>query len=109
MHILDSTPSREELNKILNDLAGTGADIIKIVTRARQPEDNLRVMDLIPHATEMGLKIIALCMGEKGRISRVASLLFGGYLTFASLDQGEESADGQIPVKEMRKMLEKFL
>jgi 3-dehydroquinate dehydratase/shikimate dehydrogenase len=56
----------------------------------------------------MDLKIIALCMGKKGRISRVASLLFGGYLTFASLDQGEESADGQMPVKEMREMLERF-
>ena len=109
VHVLDSTPSREELDKILNNLAGTGADIVKIVTRAQQPEDNLRVMDLIPLATEMDLKIIALCMGEVGRISRVASLLFGGYLTFASLDQGEESADGQMPVKEMRKILERFL
>jgi 3-dehydroquinate dehydratase type I len=108
VHLLDSTPSREELDRILNDLAGTGADIVKIVTRAQQPEDNLRVLDLIPRATEMGLKIIAFCMGEEGRISRVASLLFGGYLTFASLDQGEESADGQIPVREMREMLERF-
>ena len=107
-HILDSTPSSEELDNILKALARTGADIVKIVTRAQQPEDNLRVMDLIPRATEMDLKIIALCMGKKGRISRVASLLFGGYLTFASLDQGEESADGQMPVKEMREMLERF-
>ncbi len=108
VHVLDNTPSREELDRILNGLAKTGADIVKIVTRARQPEDNLRVMDLIPRATEMNLKIIALCMGEKGRISRVATLLFGGYLTFASLDQGDESADGQIPVEEMRGILERF-
>ena len=79
VHVLDNTPSKEELDSMFNDLAGTGADIIKIVTRAQQPEDNLRVMDLIPRATEMGLKVIALCMGEEGRISRVASLLFGGY------------------------------
>jgi 3-dehydroquinate dehydratase type I len=108
VHIIDNTPSREELDSILSGLAGTGADIVKVVTRAQQREDNLRVMDLIPRATEMGLKIIAFCMGEKGRISRVASLLFGGYLTFASLDRGEESADGQIPVKEMRELLSTF-
>jgi 3-dehydroquinate dehydratase type I len=108
VHVLDSTPSREELDRILYGLAGTGADIVKIVTRAQQPEDNLRVLNLIPRATEMGLKIIALCMGEEGRISRVASLLFGGYLTFASLDQGDESADGQIPVKKMREILAAF-
>jgi 3-dehydroquinate dehydratase type I len=108
MHILDNTPPREELGMILNNLAETGADIIKIVTRAQQHEDNLRVLDLIPLATGMGLKIIALCMGKEGRISRIASLLFGGYLTFASLDQGEESANGQIPVKEMREVLAIF-
>ncbi len=108
VHVLDSTPSTEELKRMLNGLAETGADIVKIVTLAQQLEDNLRVMDLIPIATEMGLKIIALCMGEKGRISRVASLLFGGYLTFASLGKGQESADGQIPVKEMRGILAAF-
>ena len=108
VHVIDSTPSKEELDRIFNDLVGTGADIIKIVTRAKKSEDNLRVMDLIPRAKEMGLKIIALCMGEEGRISRIASLLFGGYLTFASLDQGNESADGQISVKEMKNILATF-
>jgi 3-dehydroquinate dehydratase/shikimate dehydrogenase len=41
-----------------------------------------------------------------GRISRIASPLFGGYLTFASLEEGEESADGQIPVTEMKRILD---
>ena len=108
VHILDSTPPQEELEEIFKSLTRTEADIVKIVTRAQRPVDNLRVMDLIPRAIGMDLKIIALCMGEKGRISRIASLLLGGYLTFASLDQGEESADGQIPVKEMREMLERL-
>ena len=108
VHILDTTPPQEELEEIFKSLTRTEADIVKIITRAQRPVDNLRVMDLIPRATGMDLEIIALCMGEKGRISRIASLLLGGYLTFASLDQGEESADGQIPVKEMREMLERL-
>ena len=108
VHILDNTPPQEELEEIFKNLTRTEADIVKIVTRAQRPVDNLRVMDLIPRAMGMNLKIIALCMGEKGRVSRIASLLFGGYLTFASLDQGEESADGQIPVKEMREMMERL-
>jgi 3-dehydroquinate dehydratase type I len=108
VHILDSTPPEEELEEILKSLTRTQADIVKIITQAQQPVDNLRVMNLIPRATGMGLKIIALCMGEKGRISRIASPLLGGYLTFASLEQGEESADGQIPVKEMREMMERL-
>ncbi|MEE9609610.1 MAG: type I 3-dehydroquinate dehydratase [Desulfatiglandales bacterium] len=105
-HLLNGTPAREALEDIFRRLAATGADIVKIVTRARAPEDNLRVMDLIPVAQKMGVRIIALCMGPMGRISRIASPLFGGYLTFACLEEGEESADGQIPVMEMKKMLD---
>ncbi|UCF56687.1 MAG: type I 3-dehydroquinate dehydratase [Deltaproteobacteria bacterium] len=108
VHLLNGTPSKEKLEEIFRNLATTGADIMKIVTRAQLPEDNLRVLGLIPQAQKMDVEIIAFCMGPIGRISRIASLLFGGYLTFASLEEGEESADGQIPVAEMRKILEKF-
>ena len=109
VHLLDRTPSKEELDEIFGSLAATGADIVKIVTRAQSPEDNLRVLGLIPQARKMDVKIIAFCMGPMGRISRIASLLFGGYLTFASLEEGEESAEGQIPVTEMKRILEKLL
>jgi 3-dehydroquinate dehydratase type I len=105
VHLLDGTPSRKELEGIFRALAATGADVVKIVTRARAPEDNLRVLGLIPIARDLSVNIIALCMGPMGRISRIASPLLGGYLTFASLEQGQESADGQIPVIEMGDIL----
>jgi len=104
-HLLDGTPSRKKLEDIFRTLAATGADIVKIVTRARAPEDNLHVLDLIPIAQKVGVKIIAFCMGPMGRISRIASPLFGGYLTFASLEEGQESADGQIPIIQMKDIL----
>ena len=91
---------------IFRKLAATGAHIVKIVTRARATEDNLRVMHLIPIAQKLGVRVITFCMGPMGRISRIASPLFGGYLTFASLEEGEESADGQIPVTEMKRILD---
>jgi len=104
-HLLDGTPSRKKLEDIFRTLAATGADIVKIVTRARAPEDNLHVLDLIPIAQKVGVKIIAFCMGSMGRISRIVSPLLGGYLTFASLEEGQESADGQIPVIQMKDIL----
>ena len=105
-HISDRTPSREELHEIFEELTASGADIIKIVTHANTMTDNLRVLNLIPKAHERGIKIIAFCMGPFGRISRIFSHLMGGYMTFAALEGGEESADGQIPVMEMKKILE---
>jgi 3-dehydroquinate dehydratase-1 len=105
IHLLDGTPSSRKLEYIFKTLAATGADIVKIVTWAGSPEDNLRVLALIPMAHKLGIKIIALCMGPMGRLSRIASPLLGAYLTFASLEQGPESDDGQIPIMRMRDML----
>ena len=104
-HLVNGTPSQEKLEDIFMEMAATGADVVKIVTQAKEPEDNLRVLELIPLAGNLHIKIIAFCMGPLGRISRVACHLLGGYLTFASLETGQESAPGQIPVKEMRKIL----
>ena len=105
-HYLYETPIEENLRGLLRNMTATGADIVKIVTQATTPEDNLRVLGLISMAKNLGVKIIAFCMGPHGRISRVACTLMGGYLTFASLDTGQESASGQIPATEMRKILE---
>ncbi len=105
-HRKNGTPSRPDLEKILIDSAATGADFVKIVTRAETWADNLRVLELIPKAQDRGIKITAFCMGPMGRISRIFSNLMGSHLTFTSLEVGQESASGQIPVMEMKKILE---
>jgi len=105
-HINDGTPSRLDLEKIFKDCADTHSDIVKIVTRAETWADNLRVLELIPKAHDLGIRIIAFCMGPMGRISRIVSHLMGGYLTFASLEEGEESADGQIPIRQMKQIID---
>jgi len=104
VHINDGTPSRQDLEKIFRDCADTHGDVVKIVTRAKTWGDNLRVLELIPRAHDQRIEIIAFCMGPLGRISRVISHLMGAYLTFASLESGEESAEGQIPIGQMREI-----
>ena len=105
-HILHGTPSGRELEEIFKNMAATGADIIKIISFATSPEDNLRILGLLPLAGDYGREIIAFCMGPLGRISRVVTVQMGGYLTFASLEEGQESASGQIPIKKMKAVLE---
>ncbi len=41
-------------------------------------------------------------MGEHGKVSRLLSPLFGAFFTFASLEQGNETAAGQMSINEMR-------
>lgn len=104
-HNQTGTPGEGVLRKTVGVCRSLGADIVKVVTTARTPEDNLKVLRLIPYARRKGLEIIAFCMGDKGRISRVASPILGSFLSFASLERGEESAPGQMTVDEMRLVL----
>ena len=106
LHLISGTPSRERLDILFKKMVATGADIVKMVTWATSWEDNFRVLQLIPKAQAMGIEIIAFCMGPLGRISRIACPLMGGYMTFASSKEGDESASGQIPAPDIKQILE---
>ena len=103
-HNLERTPSLKDLRKKIDEGQKAGADIIKIVPQARQMEDNLKVLSLIPYAQKKGLQIIAFCMGELGKISRIMAPLLGSYLSYASLTKGEESAPGQMTIGELKQI-----
>lgn len=107
-HFLEGTPSSKKLNRVFQESVSVGGDVVKIISMAREWEDILRVLELIPTARKQGVQIIAFCMGNLGRISRVLSHLMGGYLTFTSLETGQESAPGQIPIKEMKALIKTF-
>ncbi len=105
-HIRNGTPPFPELESLLRKAAATGADVVKIVTMARHMEDNLEVLRLIPVARAMGQKIIAFCMGPLGKLSRIACPLLGGFLTFASLEESDASAPGQMTCVQTKTVLE---
>jgi 3-dehydroquinate dehydratase type I len=104
-HDMMRTPTRRTLERRLNACRSLGADIVKIVTLAKTAEDNLRVLEIIPRARRMGQDIVAFCMGEKGRLSRVAAPLLGSCIHYASLEEGAESAPGQLTADRMKKIL----
>jgi 3-dehydroquinate dehydratase type I len=95
----DSSPYR--LADTMVAMQELGADIIKIVVQAHKPADALALLALIPAARERGQEIIAFSMGPAGKYSRVVAPLLGGYLTFAVLEAGQESAPGQLTVNEL--------
>jgi 3-dehydroquinate dehydratase type I len=104
-HDFNKTPPERELKKRFYECRGAGADIVKIVTYANSVEDNLRVLNLIPYAIGNNKAIIAFCMGNSGRISRAVAPILGSYISFASLERGDESAPGQITASEMKEIL----
>ncbi|HJX13800.1 MAG TPA: type I 3-dehydroquinate dehydratase [Dehalococcoidales bacterium] len=101
-HDLEVTPALEKMYNIVKDQLAAGADICKVVTTARSFADNLAVLRLI--TAFPGQRVVAFAMGSGGYASRVLCPLVGGYLTYASVTAGRESAAGQITAADLRKI-----
>jgi 3-dehydroquinate dehydratase type I len=107
-HDFQRTPSLKELRRVCGRMICLGADVIKIVPFARSWEDNLSILSLLPFAKEKKQKVIAFCMGEKGKISRIISPFLGAAWTYASLNKSTASAPGQLTVRELKDIWEKM-
>lgn len=105
-HDFTSTPSMQELIEVFDSERRAGADIGKIVTMAEGPRDVLRALSLYPRALDEGFSLIAFCMGPLGKMSRLACLALGAYLTYASPSRGHEAAPGQIPLDDLRAIVD---
>ncbi len=102
-HDFSGTPDAPRLEEVLQEMLAADCDILKIVTQALEPDDNLRVLSLIPKAKAAGREIIAFCMGAAGKWSRVVAPYLGSFLTFAPYSKKGASAPGQLTVNEIRR------
>lgn len=105
-HDFRCTPPKGRLRRILDWQRGAGADIGKIVTMASDIRDVSRVLSLMGLSQDLNFPLIAFCMGEAGRASRVACLAMGAYLTYSSPSEGRETAPGQIPLEDLRSIVD---
>ncbi|HEY95704.1 MAG TPA: type I 3-dehydroquinate dehydratase [Dehalococcoidia bacterium] len=98
-HDTEKTPPLSELKRIVDSQIRAGADICKVVTTAKEYQDNLTVLDLVRafHSS----RIVSFAMGQLGQTSRVLSPLVGADFTYGSIEEGKESAPGQTTVKQM--------
>ena len=101
-HDFERTPSLNEMKDIVRKQLRAGADICKVITTAREFEDNLTILQLIQEFPD--IKIIASAMRPLGLMSRILCPLVGGEFTYAAIEKGKESAQGQMTVSEMRRI-----
>jgi 3-dehydroquinate dehydratase I len=104
-HDFEKTPGQEELETILDRCYTLGADLAKIACMVNERQDLIRLLSMY----NLPGKKVVLGMGEKGSFSRVAAALLGAEFTFASPDNGRETAPGQLSLSEMQQYLNRFL
>ena len=104
-HNFQATPDAAELVAKFADAERCGADIAKVAVMPRSPEDVLTLLGATCRASQtVGIPLIGISMGGLGAVSRMANGVFGSALTFAVGDS--HSAPGQIPIEELRAVLE---
>jgi 3-dehydroquinate dehydratase-1 len=104
-HDFQKTPPLEEWIRIGKRMKDEGADIGKIVCYAKTKKDAQIPIKFLDK-NELDIPLIAFCMGASGRESRIESVKHGSLITFAALT-GRKSAEGQIDIKELRKILKR--
>ncbi len=98
-HDFDGTDSLPALQALCEKCRHLGADVVKIVTTAHSEADCEKVLGLYETETDL----VAFCMGEAGRNSRLECLRLGAPYTYAALTEEEAAAPGQWPLREMYK------
>lgn len=104
-HNYDGTPAPDA---VLRRMMRIPADAYKIVTTARKPSDNYRILSLTKSNPRTPL--IVLAMGESGFPTRVLSTAWGGLFTYAAPNTSEGTASGQVCARLLRHLyrVEKF-
>ncbi len=96
-HNFETTPP---LDPIVNRMTRIPADSYKVVTTARKPSDNARMLARPRAAARAAL--IVLAMGELGFPTRVLSPVFGGVYTYAAPMLAQGTAAGQVSARSLR-------
>jgi len=96
-HNFEATPP---MDTVINRVMKVQADAYKIVTTARKPSDNVRVLAAAKALPKKHM--IVLAMGELGFPTRVLSPVFGGVYTYAAPVCAEGTAAGQVSARYLR-------
>ncbi|MHC4325789.1 MAG: type I 3-dehydroquinate dehydratase, partial [Planctomycetota bacterium] len=92
----------EDLQSLYEEmLAACPEAVPKLVYTAGHINDCFEAFDLLHKKTG---ELIVLCMGEAGLISRILAKKFGGFLTFASVDNKSATAPGQITIEQLKNL-----
>lgn len=101
-HNFKNTPVRYELESIVQQCFDQGADIAKLACQTNAKKEAARILGLYSHYEGL----VAIGMGDLGKITRVAAEVLGAPFTFASIDAKNSTAPGQLTAQELNSAYE---
>lgn len=103
-HNFQETP--ENMMEILSELTSLSPKLVKVSVMSHNEQDVLDLMNYTRGFKTLNpeQEYVTISMGKIGKISRLTADLTGSSWSFASV--GEESAPGQIPLENMRRIRE---
>ncbi len=104
-HNYEDTPYLETLQALVERARTFGGEVVKIVTTAHSEAHNATVAALYKDAVPGSL--VAFCMGEAGKASRLDALRYGAPFTYACLSKEDATAPGQWTWEEMKEAVYK--
>ena len=100
-HNYDQTPDSVQLRSIIATMEPYRPQIYKVSTQCNQPDDALRLLELLIELKAQDRRSIILGMGSFGQPTRIFGALWGNELTFAPLEQAGASAPGQLTRRQL--------
>ena len=103
-HNLEYTPPDIVLAGILKEALNSGADIVKIATKANSMDDVKRLLEFT--LKNENDNIVTISLGRLGAISRLVFPMAGSLLTYTYMDK--PTAEGQIRVDVLKEDLRRY-
>jgi 3-dehydroquinate dehydratase type I len=103
-HNFEATPSLPEMCNIVDTCKKQDADLVKLVTTAKNKSDASRVLSLYDKYPD-DTSLIAFAMGAAGLITRLACVFLGAPYTYAAVSDDKPLASGQISVEKIKNVM----
>ena len=105
-HFWRNTPPLPSLLNLSKQMIKKGAEIVKIVSSEKHKKDFITILRLAENLNKNNIKHISILMGDIGRFSRIIiPKFYGGEFSFASLNDKEKTAIGQLSIDEIKEYL----
>ncbi len=99
VHYFNGLPREVLINHdMIESLSGS---ILKIAATTTDAVDAIPLWDLLAEQVRNSERYVPIAMGEAGKWTRILGPAHGAFMTYASLDYGAETADGQISADEL--------